>query len=455
MWAAALLVLLVALGLGAAAAAWWALQATGRTPVEAIRHAKVRLQGHPSLEAVALPLLNGLARTLGTPDDELEERLPFVVPPLPPNPAARPPALPGGDDPPGVLRVGPGRALTRIAQAIAQAPDGAVIEIDPGDYEGDVAVIGQRALTLRGTGDWVRLIARGMSAEGKAIWVVRGGQVTVEGVQFIGARVPDGNGAGIRLERGQLTVRRCAFLRNENGILTANEPGTRLAVEDSEFGYNGAGDGRSHGLYVGRIDALQVTGSYFHHGNVGHLLKSRARRNRIEYNRLTDESGGRASYELELPDGGEAEVVGNVIQQDAGTRNSVIVSYGTEGLTWPANTLLMAFNTVVNDAPHGGSFLRVAPGGAAVVLRNNLWVGEGRIDAPAADAAGDQAADWRWFTRPAAYDYRLSAVGRQAARAPAAGPEPGLPAAEFAPPAGRHALAGPPRWPGALQSAGP
>jgi hypothetical protein len=47
------------------------------------------------------------------------------------------------------------------------------------------------------------LHADGLHAEGKALVVVRGGRrPRVENIEFRGARVPHGNGAGIRFERG-------------------------------------------------------------------------------------------------------------------------------------------------------------------------------------------------------------------------------------------------------------
>ncbi len=279
-------------------------------------------------------------------------------------------------DPLRVL-VGPDRAVSSLALAARVAPDGAVLEVDPGDYLADVAVWEQQHLTIRGTGPGVRLIASGHSAEGKAIWVIRRGRFVVENIEFIGARVADRNGAGIRLEGGQLLVRNCRFFDSESGILTGAGEGMRLEVENSEFSHHGAGDGRSHALYVGAIGYFRLSGSHVHHANVGHLVKSRARRSRIEYNRLTDEDGGRASYELEFPNGGEVEVVGNVVQQGPDTRNPVMLSFGVEGYRWPANRLLVGSNTFVNDRSQGGSFMFVAPGAAEVVSMNNLLVGPG------------------------------------------------------------------------------
>ena len=76
-----------------------------------------------------------------------------------------------------------------------------------------------------------------------------------------------------------------------------------------------------------------------HHGAFGHLVKSRARENLIVNNRITDENSGKASYELEFPNGGVALVLGNIVQQSAQTENSQLVSFGAEGYRWPQSEL--------------------------------------------------------------------------------------------------------------------
>ena len=137
------------------------------------------------------------------------------------------------------------------------------------------------------------LIADGKHAEGKAILVVRDGDITIENLEFRGARVPDGNGAGIRFEMGKLTVRGCAFFDNENGLLDGQlRTDAELIIEDSEFAQAPRVEGKLHHLlYVGRIASLQVSGSRFHSGHVGHLLKSRARRTTLAYNLLARRRG--------------------------------------------------------------------------------------------------------------------------------------------------------------------
>jgi hypothetical protein len=277
-----------------------------------------------------------------------------------------------------ILRVGPNRTIKTIADSAALARAGAIVHVDAGDYRADVAVWQKDNITIRAVGGRVRLLARGAAAESKAIWVVRAKGMRVEGFDFVGARVADKNGAGIRLERGTLSVQDCSFTDNENGILTSNDPQVELEVVNSEFGYNGYGDGQSHNLYAGTIARLSVTGSYFHHARVGHLLKSRAAENHIVNNRLIDGEDGTASYELEFPNGGVANVVGNTIGQSTRTENLQLISFGAEGYKWPRNTLHLANNNMANPL-RNGVLLKVAPGADAVQVMNNVVVGYGSL----------------------------------------------------------------------------
>lgn len=309
----------------------------------------------------------------------------------------------------GTIAVGPTREVRTLGEAARLARDGDTVLVDAGIYRRDVAVWTQNRLALRAVGGRVRLVADGAAAEAKAIWVVRGGAVTVEGFDFEGARVEGRNGAGIRFERGALTVRDCSFMHNEMGMLTGNDVESSLSVEDSEFAHNQRPDGHNHNLYVGTIARFRISGSYLHDAQRGHLLKSRAALNHVLYNRLTDESG-QASYELEFPNGGVAYVVGNVVEQAPGTDNLHVVSYGAEGYRWGDNRLYLAHNTLIDQRVPPGVFLRVSPGASSVQVLNNLLVGAARWDAGAGAllrgnvtvAAAELDADHAWrHTAPA------------------------------------------------------
>lgn len=463
---------LLSLVIAGLVAGWFAYIRVGRTPSEVVDYLNLRLQGHPRLELVFHPVLSTVLDLLDEPDAQAR-RTPFLVPMLPLNPATlvasqgtetlkllatvEPVAVQAG--PRGrVLRVGPGQAITRIAVAAAMARDGDTVEIEPGDYIADVALWDHDRLTIRGLGNKVRLIAAGAHAEGKAIWIIRRGRVTIENIEFVDARAPDGNGAGIRFESGHLIVRNCHFHGNQNGILTGGVADAMLEVENSEFGYNGTGDGLTHGLYVGAIKSLKVSGSYFHHGNVGHLIKSRARYNEIFYNRFTDEPGGRSSYELDFPNGGVARVIGNIIQQGASAQNSVMVSFGVEGYTWPQNRLFLVHNTLVNDRAYGGSFVRVSVGAEQVLMRNNLLAGFGQVQGTdLLDVTGDQRVGWPDFQQPAREDYRLKTERRHnllLTAGPAVDPSL-IPRFEYVHPLSLKPLTASPRHPGALQTPAP
>ena len=313
-----------------------------------------------------------------------------------------------------MLRVGTRNPSSRLADAARNARDGDVVEIDAGDYVDDVATWPQNDLTIRAIGGMARMISTGKSAEGKAIWVIKGNNIVVENIAFSGAHVPERNGAGIRHEGGKLTLRGCLFEQNEMGLLTWNNPSAELLVERSEFRDNAVAQPYAqrdpgHQIYVGHIRRFTLRGCYVHRGAVGHLVKSRARENHIYCNRLTDETEGHASYELEFPDGGIAYVLGNIIQQSARSENEAIVSFGAEGYQWPQNELYLVSNTLVDDLPAGGRFLRVAPGADRVRAFNNLLLGQDRLhDAGSGHGAGNFNVRASDFVAAKSFDYRLT-----------------------------------------------
>lgn len=356
--------------------------------------------------------------------------------------------------------VGPGGMPQSFAQAIAQAQDGDRIDVLPGTYKGDVAVITQRRLSIRGIDGRPVFEADGKSAEGKAIWVVRNGDIEIENIEFRGARVADMNGAGIRFEKGRLRIRKCRFIDNENGLLTANFNDAELSIEDSEFAQAPHSKGSlPHLLYVGRIGQFSVTGSRFHQGFEGHLIKSRARTSRIAYNLIYDGRGGSAAYEIDLPVGGDAVVIGNIIGQSAQTQNPVVVSYGAEGQPWEKNRLLLSHNTLISEHRYAW-FLRAWPerltADTQVHAVNNLSVGPGLFTLGAPGSfEGNYPALMRMLDDPQALAFELTrdSILRGRAEDPRTlGGDEAVPSAEFSLPIGTRPLVAPARWsPGALQ----
>lgn len=318
-----------------------------------------------------------------------------------------------------VLNVGPDQPYLRVADAIAAAQDGDTIRIAPGIYRGDVAVITQRRLTIEAMGEQPIIEAAGQDAEGKAIWVVRGGDVHIHNIAFRGARVPHGNGAAIRLERGRLSVHRGLFTDNEMGLLTSNDAQTELRISQSRFADAPRTPGPLHHLlYVGRVARFELTDSHFSNGWRGHLVKSRAKVSRLFHNRLVDGPGGEASYEVDLPNGGDAVLVGNVIGQSEGSQNAVLVSYGAEAAAWPDSRLLLVHNTLVSDRAEAvmlRSWTERLPPATPIWALNNLLIGPAPLTTGiAVDVDGNVVGPLAWLRRAANDDARHGRHGLRA-----------------------------------------
>ncbi len=276
------------------------------------------------------------------------------------------------------LSVGPGKTYAAPCAAFARAQTGDVIQIDGGKtYSGDVCAIGASNLTIRGVNGRPVIDAAGKNAQGKGTWVIQGNNVTVDNVEMAGASVPDRNGAALRIEGTNFTLRSSYLRNNENGILTGANDNSSIVIENTEFASNGRGDGYSHNVYIGHVGSLTFRYNYSHDANGGHNLKSRASVNTINYNRFSS-STGKPSYEIDLPNAGTSYVIGNVIHQPASHNNPGLLAYGMEGASNPGKDLYVVNNTFLNDDSVRGTFVVV--GGSVttpVLLQNNIFGGTG------------------------------------------------------------------------------
>ena len=282
-----------------------------------------------------------------------------------------------------VWLVGPEGSGLTLERAVLRAKDGDIIDMLPGEYRGGL-VVENRRLTFRGMTGGKPVLIKGelKPIASKGLWTIRGGQVTLQGLEFRGARSVEGSGAAVFHEGGQLLVKSCQFFDNEHGLLSVNDAQAQVTIESSVFGLAPkVVGGLHHLLNVGRISKLSITGSRFQQGFEGHLIKTRARENFIAYNFIHDGQRGGASYEIEIAHGGLATLLGNVIGQGADSQNPVLVGYATEDQAWDKNVLLVAHNTFVNHGWLPAWYLRVIkahlPGEPQVIAINNLLVGGG------------------------------------------------------------------------------
>lgn len=306
------------------------------------------------------------------------------------------------------LTVGADKQFRTIAAAVAASRDGDIVEIDAGTYTDDFPAAINTNITLKGVGGMAHMVATVPIPNGKAFLVSNAG-LTVDHMEFSGAKVSDMNGAGIRHQGGDLTILNSHFHHNQDGILVAPVPGATVTIRNSEFGFNGAGDGQSHALYVNEVAKLDVANSYFHDTSVGHNFKSRALETVISNSRFQDEDGT-ASYGIDLPNGGKVTITGSVIQQGSGSQNPAMVSFGAEGNLKAVNSLTMADNVAINDLG-GGRFLSNHTTVAASVSGTDTWgLGSSQMASGPSNVSGttvlsarpalDETSPWRDTTSP-------------------------------------------------------
>ena len=254
-----------------------------------------------------------------------------------------------------VSAIGDGRGTVQIASG--RFRDCAVQEA--GDVTFTAAVAGQSVL-------------EGEACEDKAALVLRGRTTHVEGLVFANQKSGAGNGAGIRAEKGRISVSQSWFRDSQQGILSADEPNSTLTVDKSTFTRLGTCEfsaGCAHSIYVGGFGALTVTRSRFEIGRGGHYLKSRAAKVAVLASSFDDSQGKWTNYMIDLPAGATGRIAGNWFVQGQHKENySAFIAVGAETRTNSSAGLRIEGN----DA-------RLVPG----LERDTVWV---------ADWSGDRLA---------------------------------------------------------------
>ncbi len=273
-----------------------------------------------------------------------------------------------------------GRAFGRLQEAVDAIGDGdGTIRIATG-YHRDCAVqtAGRVAFVAAEAG---RAIFDGVSCEGKAALVLRGRAARVDGLVFQNMRVPDGNGAGIRLEQGNLDVANSLFRNSEEGILTANDPAATLTIDRSTFSRLGRCDrglSCAHSVYTGEYGRVVVTHTRFEKGSGGHYLKARAREVEISDNSFDDTRGTATNYLIDLPSGSTGRITGNLLVQGRDKENwSAFIAVGAEEGNYLSDGLVISDNDarLVPDLRRSPAFIADWTGGRLSIANNELGAG--------------------------------------------------------------------------------
>nr|WP_315458548.1 right-handed parallel beta-helix repeat-containing protein [uncultured Sphingorhabdus sp.] len=227
-----------------------------------------------------------------------------------------------------------GRGFTSLQAALDNIGDGeGTVIIAPGTYR--QCAIQQAGIVSFRASVPGQTVFDGATCEGKAALVLRGTAASIDGIIFQNMRVPDANGAGIRLEKGDLNVTRAIFRNSEQGILTAEDRTGRITIDQSTFSGLGRCDrglSCAHSIYIGGYGSLTVTNSRFERGNGGHYVKSRAAKVDIRDNAFDDTRGRETNYMIDLPNGAIGSITGNIFVQGQSKENhSAFITVAPEG----------------------------------------------------------------------------------------------------------------------------
>jgi hypothetical protein len=240
-----------------------------------------------------------------------------------------------------------GQRFATLQDAVDAIGDGrGTIRIAPGTYRQCAVQEGGVIVYEAPQPGSVIFMAR--ACEGKAAFVLRGIGAEIRGITFSNMKVPDGNGAGIRLEKGALNVAHARFQNSEQGILTADDPDSRIYITRSTFTGLGTCEnsaGCAHSIYIGNYGSLTVRESRFERGMGGHYVKARSANVVIENNSFDDANGKGTNYMIDLPAGSIGQIADNWFVQGRDKENySAFIALGAEDLLHSSDGLKVVNN---------------------------------------------------------------------------------------------------------------
>ena len=270
-----------------------------------------------------------------------------------------------------------GRGFATLEAAVQAIGNGeGTIVIAPGVYRQCAVQTGGR-VTYRAAEPGTAIFER-ETCEDKAGLVLRGRGSIVDGLVFRGYSVNDGNGAGIRTERGDLTVVNSMFLDSQQGIGGGAPGRQRIVIDHSSFAGLGQCDQSescAHAVYLKTPGSIAITNSRFERGTGGHYVKLRIPQVTITDNSFDDTAGTKTNYMIDLPEGSRGLIARNTFVQGLHKENgSTLIAVSAEAKTYPSSGLRIEDN-VASLAPGG----REHPGFVVDWSHQPLAIGANRL----------------------------------------------------------------------------
>ncbi len=265
-----------------------------------------------------------------------------------------------------------GNRFESLAESIPSIKDGSVIYLERGIYRKGAYISKSNISILGETG----VVFDNAAVEGKAALVLTGKNVLVESIECKNISVSHGNGACIRFEGENLTVKNLYVHDSQSGIMTSYIKGF-VKIEYSKFENLGNRGGYSHAMYI-NVDELSIRYSQIlSTKNQGSGIKSRSKKVIVDNSVLASLSS-KDSRLIDMANYGELIVKNSILQQGEESSNSQLISYGLEKRVerkLSVNRVVLKNNLVIFDRSRANVLLqsRLVD---EVVVAGNIFVGD-------------------------------------------------------------------------------
>lgn len=242
-----------------------------------------------------------------------------------------------------------GKEFLSLEEAKPAIKDGSQIYLKAGIYtEGinlkasNISIIGED-----------NVIFDDAAIDGKAALVLSGDNVLVESIECQNISVRDHNGACIRFEGTNLTVRNLYVHDSQSGIMTSHNYEGFLHVEFSKFerlGGKATGRGYAHAIYANVGEFVFSYSQVLSTGKEGSGLKSRSRKTVVK-NSILASLDAKDSRLIDVANYGELIIQDSILQQGNNSSNSQLISYGLEKVknNFDVNRIIIKNNLLLLD----------------------------------------------------------------------------------------------------------
>lgn len=214
--------------------------------------------------------------------------------------------------------------------------------------------------------------------DNKAAMVFTGDNIYVESIECRNIAVKDKNGACIRFEGQNLTVRNLYAHDSQVGILTNKDAGN-ITIEYSKFerlGGEGKSEGYAHAVYAFADELRFYRSEILSTQGAGSGIKSRSKKTVILESRLATIDGNDSRL-IDTANFGELIVKNSILQQGNNSTNSQLIAYGLEKNVerlFKANSIEIKNNIFILDREQANIILsyRLAD---TIDISDNIYIG--------------------------------------------------------------------------------